>query len=68
LGDTQQKLPLPGEVHAEALEPIIKFRRYKIFEHTVIREFYSLLRASMIGARGGPCGSRRTWKKPFGDL
>jgi hypothetical protein len=37
---------------AEALEPIVKFRRYKAFDLVAIREFYSLLRAAMIGARG----------------
>ncbi len=36
---------------AEALEPVIKFRSYKMFDNGAIREFYSLLRAAMMGAR-----------------
>jgi hypothetical protein len=40
-----------------ALDPIVKFRRDKIYEHATIREFYSLLRAAMIGAR-------RVWLLP----
>jgi hypothetical protein len=35
----------------EALEPIIKFRGYKAFDSSAVREFYSLLRAAMMGAR-----------------
>jgi hypothetical protein len=27
------------------LEPIVKFRRYKVFEHAAVRKFYSLLRS-----------------------
>jgi hypothetical protein len=34
------------------LEPIVKILRYKVYEHAAIREFYSLLRAAMIVARG----------------
>jgi hypothetical protein len=36
---------------AEALEPVVKFRGYKMFDNGAIREFYSLLRAAMMGAR-----------------
>jgi hypothetical protein len=36
---------------AEALEPIIKFRRYRAFKNGTIREFYFLLRSTMVGAR-----------------
>jgi hypothetical protein len=35
----------------EALEPVIKFREYKAFDSGAVREFYSLLRAAMMGAR-----------------
>jgi hypothetical protein len=40
---------------AEALEPVIKFRKNRMFKHIVIREFYSLLRSTMMraGGRGG---------------
>ncbi len=41
----------PEKYIAEALEPIVKFRSYKMFDNGVIREFYSLLRAAMMGAR-----------------
>ncbi len=35
----------------EALRPIIDFRRYKITDSAAVREFYSLLRAAIKGAR-----------------
>jgi hypothetical protein len=35
----------------EALEPIVKFRSNKMFDNGAIREFYSLLRTAMMGAR-----------------
>jgi hypothetical protein len=41
----------PGKYISEALEPIIKFRIYKPFDSRAVREFYSLLRAAMMGAR-----------------
>jgi hypothetical protein len=41
----------PEKYIAEALEPIVKFKSYKMFDNGAIREFYSLLRAAMMGAR-----------------
>ncbi len=41
----------PEKYIAEALEPIVRFRSYKMFDNSAIREFYSLLRAAMMGAR-----------------
>jgi hypothetical protein len=41
----------PEKYIAEALDPIIKFRSYKAFDNGAIREYYSLLRAAMMGAR-----------------
>jgi hypothetical protein len=41
----------PEKYIAEALDPIVKFRSYKAFDNGAIREFYSLLRAAMMGAR-----------------
>ncbi len=41
----------PEKYIGEALDPIVKFRRYKICEHAAIREFCSLLRAAIVGAR-----------------
>jgi hypothetical protein len=35
----------------EALDSIIKFRRCKAYEHAAVFEFYSLLRAAMMGVR-----------------
>jgi hypothetical protein len=35
-------------LETEALEPIIKFRRYRVIENRAIREFYSLLRSTMV--------------------
>jgi hypothetical protein len=36
----------------EALRPIVDFRRYKIADSAAVREFYSLLRAVIKGAKG----------------
>ncbi len=44
-------LDRPEKYIAEALEPIVKFRSYKMFDNGAIREFYSLPRAAMMGAR-----------------
>jgi hypothetical protein len=41
----------PEKYIAEALEPVTKFRGYKAFNSSAVREFYSLLRATMMGAR-----------------
>jgi hypothetical protein len=41
----------PEKYITEALDPVIKFRSYKAFDNGAIREFYSLLRAAMMGAR-----------------
>jgi hypothetical protein len=41
----------PDKYISEALGPVIKFRNYKAFDSGAIREFYSLLRAAMMGAR-----------------
>ncbi len=35
----------------EALDPIVRFRGYKVFDNSAVREFYSLLRAAMMGAK-----------------
>ncbi len=42
----------PEKYMEEALRPIVDFRRYKIADCAVVREFYSLLRAAIKGARG----------------
>jgi hypothetical protein len=41
----------PEKYIAEALEPVVKFRSYKMFDNGAIGEFYSLLWAAMMGAR-----------------
>jgi hypothetical protein len=41
----------PEKYIVEALEPITKFKGYKAFDSGVVREFYSLLRSGMMGAR-----------------
>jgi hypothetical protein len=41
----------PKKYIAEALEPIIKFRRYRAIENGVIKEFYFLLRSIMVEAK-----------------
>jgi hypothetical protein len=41
----------PEKYISEALDPVVKFRSYKVFDNGAIREFYSILRAAMMGAR-----------------
>jgi hypothetical protein len=41
----------PEKYISEALDPIVKFRSYKAFDNGAIQEFYSILRAAMMGAR-----------------
>jgi hypothetical protein len=41
----------PGKYAEEALKPIVGFRRYKVFDSLAVREFYSLVRAAIRGAR-----------------
>ncbi len=41
----------PDKYMEEALRPIVDFRRYKISDSAAVREFYSLLRAAIKGAR-----------------
>ncbi len=41
----------PDKYMEEALWPIVDFRRYKISDSGAVREFYSLLRAAIKGAR-----------------
>ncbi len=40
----------PDRYISEALDPVVKFRVYKPFDSGATREFYSLLRAAMMGA------------------
>ncbi len=42
----------PEKYMEEALRPIVDFRRYKITDKAAVREFYSLLRAAIKGAKG----------------
>ncbi len=42
----------PEKYMEEALQPIVDFRRYKIADSAAVREFYSLLRAAIKGAKG----------------
>ncbi len=42
----------PEKYMEEALQPIVDFRRYKVTDSATVREFYSLLRADVKGARG----------------
>jgi hypothetical protein len=41
----------PDKYIDEALDTIVKFRKYREFENGAIRELYSLLRAAMLGAK-----------------
>ncbi len=41
----------PEKYILEVIEPIIKFSGYKALDNGALREFYSLLRSAMMGAR-----------------
>jgi hypothetical protein len=41
----------PEKYAEEALKPIVDFRRYKIVDSAAVREFYSLVRAAIKGAK-----------------
>jgi hypothetical protein len=41
----------PEKYILEALDPIVKFRRYRVFDKGAVQEFYSLLKSAMMGAR-----------------
>jgi hypothetical protein len=55
----------PEKYIAEALEPVIKFRKYGVFENGTIREFYSLLRSTMLGTRRAGLLHRGSWRWTF---
>jgi hypothetical protein len=42
-------------VLAQALDPIVKFSKYKVFEHGAVCEFYLLLRSAMMGPEESTC-------------
>jgi hypothetical protein len=53
----------PEKYIGEALDPIIKFRKYRAFKNGAIRGFYSLLRSNMLGVGGwGSCTASSTTK------
>jgi hypothetical protein len=41
----------PDKYAEEALKPVVDFRRYKVIDSAAVREFYSLVRAAIKGAR-----------------
>ncbi len=42
----------PEKYMEEVLRPIVEFRRYKVIDSAAVREFYSLLRTAIKGAKG----------------
>ncbi len=42
----------PDKYMEEALKPILEFRKYRVFDNSAVREFYSIPRAAIKGARG----------------
>ncbi len=42
----------PEKYVEEVLRPVVEFRRYKVADSAAVREFYSLLRATIKGAKG----------------
>ncbi len=51
MGDARYLLRKTRQYAEEALKPIADFRRYKIIDSAAVREFYSLVRAAIKGAR-----------------
>ncbi len=41
----------PEKYMEEALKPVLEFRKYRLFDNCAIREFYSILRAAIKGAK-----------------
>ncbi len=41
----------PEKYAEEALKPILEFRKYRVYDNGTVREFYSILRAAIKGAR-----------------
>jgi hypothetical protein len=41
----------PEKYMEEALKPVLEFRKYRVFDSSAVREFYSILRAAIKGAR-----------------
>ncbi len=41
----------PEKYMEEALKPILEFRKYRVFDSGAVREFYSILRAAIKGAK-----------------
>jgi hypothetical protein len=41
----------PETYMEEALRPILEFRKYRVFDSSAVREFYSILRAAIKGAK-----------------
>jgi hypothetical protein len=41
----------PEKYILEALDPVVKFKKYRAFDSGAVREFYSLFRSAMLGAR-----------------
>ncbi len=42
----------PEQYIEDVLRPIVEFKRYKVINSAAVREFYSLLRAAIKGAKG----------------
>jgi hypothetical protein len=51
LGAFRHKTPAEASLTVYWLQPIENFSRYKAFDNVVTREFYSLLRTAIMGAR-----------------
>jgi hypothetical protein len=43
---------MPEKYMEEALKPILEFRKYRVFNNSAVREFYSILCAAKKGSRG----------------
>ncbi len=41
----------PEKFIEEALRPVLEFRKYRVVDSSAVREFYSVLRAAIKGAR-----------------
>ncbi len=41
----------PEKYMEEALRPVLEFRKYRVFDSSAVREYYSILRAAIKGAR-----------------
>jgi hypothetical protein len=55
----------PENYSVEALAPIANFWKYRVFYNTVVRDFYTLPRSTIMGSRLRVCSRNSSTTSPF---